>query len=162
MQVRDRVPEHENRVLRIIMNTQINLERVSWIVNLRALVYISVIKCRKNVQSVFSETLAVEKKVDGTKLLFANIHNSVWIGGPDGREKGQDQDFQKTTEGETVKGEKTQIEIDQRRRRRHFRAGGYRKTRDAPFGCSRGISFHFIFAGHHGIRRAPDGASQKR
>ncbi len=28
----------------------------------------SVIKCRKNVQSVFSETLAVEKKVDGTKL----------------------------------------------------------------------------------------------
>jgi len=40
MQVRDRVPEHENRVLRIIMNTQINLERVSWIVNLRALVYI--------------------------------------------------------------------------------------------------------------------------
>jgi hypothetical protein len=50
------------------MNTQINLERVSWIVNLRALVYISVIKCRKNVQSVFSETLAVEKKVDGTKL----------------------------------------------------------------------------------------------
>ena len=68
MQVRDRIPEHENRVLRIIMNTQINLERVSWIVNLRALVYISVIKCWKNVQSVFSETLAVEKKVDGTKL----------------------------------------------------------------------------------------------
>ncbi len=68
MQVRDRVPEHENRVLRIIMNTQINLERVSWIVNLRALVYISVIKCKKIMQSVFSETLAVEKEADGTKL----------------------------------------------------------------------------------------------
>ncbi len=68
MQVRDRVPEHENRVLRIIMNTQINLERVSWIVNLRALVYIPVIKCKKIMQSVFSETLAVEKEADGTKL----------------------------------------------------------------------------------------------
>jgi len=29
MQVRDRVPEHQNRVLRVIMNTQINPERVS-------------------------------------------------------------------------------------------------------------------------------------
>ena len=29
MQVRDRVPGHENRVLHVIMNTQINPERVS-------------------------------------------------------------------------------------------------------------------------------------
>ena len=53
MHVHGRVREHENRVLRFIMSTQINPARVSLIVNLRALVYISFIKSRKKIQSGF-------------------------------------------------------------------------------------------------------------
>jgi len=63
-------------------------------------------------------------------------------------------------------GKKNKTKISKRRQKAKQQKAKKRKLRlvkggAALFGGSRGLPFHFIFAGHHGIRCAPRGSGRK-